>query len=131
MVRYPRTRDPRMGALLCISFFFGIRALHYLFNGSAVEPGLDPLSDVVPLWTLGLLWLAATVMCFITGWTGRRTLFFVVAPSFPCLLWGCAYLVSQILSHGSYWRTLGFYLAFGGLVVFVGLVRPHPPRATK
>lgn len=122
---------PRRWGLGSVSVVYFSRGLAY--SGTAIpEPlplGLNTISELVPIWVYGILWIAAGIDCLWVAHKRKAPLAVAFMTGMPTL-WGSAYLISWVASgfDSRDWITVILYYCLAMIAVCFGVI---PPKEVK
>jgi hypothetical protein len=128
-VHYCNKPDRRDGYLFLKGALFVFLGYAYAVAHvpSTTRNSLSTVTQYVPLWVFGVLWMAAGTYCITAGFSRRKLDGFAVGVLMPSI-WGLLYLICWIHGDpGRGWVSAGIFWAIAGAMYCAsGLIDPMP-----
>lgn len=128
-----------LGLYGLLAVIFGLSYTSILKESLPAPPGLDLITNVLPIWVWGVLWMAAGILGISAAITSLRWEFRIGFNVIVWLqmLWTVSYLIHWIFNLGVKSAVRDYVVAvifaFGavGLIGIIQLLAPMPPLPSR
>lgn len=128
-----------LGMYGLLAVIFGLSYTPILREPLPAPPGLDLITNVLPIWIWGSLWIAAGIMGISAAITSLRWEFRIGFNVIVWLqmLWTFSYLIHWVFNRNlpsaarDYVVAVIFAFGAAGLIGIIQLLAPMPPRPSR